>query len=190
MGQRVVLSHHWTWSILLTRRRSIPSTRSGDDLLYWQYLRDNGADLQVAWVPRRDRLSGDLDSDRSTLAIKYHGFVADGEGDVLLAQHYDDVVFGVGMSRGIGGANWSADLLWTDAEAGDYWQFSSNLSYSWHALQRNMSGVIEYHFNGVGLRDGRYDPQSIAANAALLARRARGDSFALGRHYLAGSVPD
>jgi hypothetical protein len=51
-----------------------------------------------------------------------------------------------------------------------------------------MSGALEYHFNGFGQRDGRYDPDSLAGNPDLLARLARGETFTLGRHYLAGSV--
>jgi hypothetical protein len=67
-------------------------------------------------------------------------------------------------------------------------QLSTNLSYSWNWRGKNMSGVVEYHFNGLGQHTGHYDPQSLAENTDLLQRLARGESFALGRHYLAGSV--
>jgi hypothetical protein len=53
---------------------------------------------------------------------------------------------------------------------------------------KNMSGAIEYHFNGFGQSGGRYDPLSLAANPDLLLRVSRGQMFTLGRHYLAGSV--
>jgi hypothetical protein len=53
---------------------------------------------------------------------------------------------------------------------------------------KNMSGVIEYHYNGFGQSDSRYDPLSLAQNPDLLVRIARGQMFTLGRHYLAGSV--
>jgi hypothetical protein len=53
---------------------------------------------------------------------------------------------------------------------------------------RNISGAIEYHFNGFGQGGGNYDPASLAGNPDLLARIARGQMFTLGEHYLAGSV--
>ena len=42
-------------------------------------------------------------------------------------------------------------------------QFVTNLSYSWVGFGRNMSGVIEYHYNGFGISDGQYDPVSLAS---------------------------
>jgi hypothetical protein len=51
-----------------------------------------------------------------------------------------------------------------------------------------MSGVVEYHFNGMGQPSGQYDLPSLTENPDLLLRLARGEAFAVGRHYLAGSV--
>ena len=51
-----------------------------------------------------------------------------------------------------------------------------------------MSGAVEYYFNGIGQDDGRYDLVSLAGNPDLLVRLARGETFTIGRHYLAGSV--
>jgi hypothetical protein len=48
--------------------------------------------------------------------------------------------------------------------------------------------VLEYYFNGFGQADGQYDPASLATNPELLKRLARGELFALGRHYLAGGL--
>jgi len=53
---------------------------------------------------------------------------------------------------------------------------------------KNMSGAIEYHYNGFGQNDAHYDPLSLAENPELLTRIVRGQMFTLGRHYLAGSV--
>jgi len=47
--------------------------KTGDDMLYSQYLLDSGDDLQAVWVVRRDD-DGDVETDRSSLAFKYHGF--------------------------------------------------------------------------------------------------------------------
>ena len=162
--------------------------KAGDDMLYLQYLQDNGSDIQGAHVLRRNFLSGDADSNAATTAVKYHGFAGNGEFDVLLARHFQDDVLGLGASHALGGAQWSGDLVITDTERDTFVQVSTNLSYSWNWHDKNMSGVIEYHFNGFGLRSGHYDPISFGSNPDLLLRLARGESFALGRHYLAGSV--
>lgn len=161
--------------------------KAGDDMVYFQYLLDDGSDLQAAYVFRRDGL-GNTESDVASMATKYHGYVGDGEYDVLIARHYGDGVLGLGLSHGIGGAQWGADLVVTDTDFDTYVQLTSNLSYSWVAFDKNMSGTIEYHFNGFGLQSNRYDPIAIAGKPDLLERLQRGESFALGRHYLAGSL--
>ena len=160
--------------------------KTGDDMMYLQYLRANGDDVQAAWVLRRDPLTGDVETDAATIAVKYHGFAGEGEYDVLVAQSYGDLVLGLGAGRGIGGAVWSADLTVTDTDLDTYAQFVTNLAYSWTWGGKNMSGTLEYYYNGFGLR--RYDPASLAANPDLVQRIARGELFGLGRHYLAGSV--
>jgi len=162
--------------------------KAGDDMLYTQYLRDSGDDVQGAAVIRRNAISGDVDSDVATYAVKYHGFSGELEYDVLLAESYADTVLGLGMGRSVGGAHWGSDLVITDTDNDTYVQFVTNLSYSWMMGGKNMSGAIEYHFNGFGQSGARYDPASLANNPELLARIARGQMFTLGKHYLAGSV--
>ena len=162
--------------------------KAGDDMLYAQYLRDSGDDIQGAAVFRRNLLSGDVESDEATTALKYHGFAGEYEYDLLVARSYGDPVLGIGFARGIGGAQWSSDLVVTDTDTDTYLQLVTNLTYSWTMAGKNMSGAIEYHFNGFGQSGGRYDPLSLAANPDLLLRVSRGQMFTLGRHYLAGSV--
>ena len=153
--------------------------KTGDDMLYLQYLQDNGNDIQAAWVLRRDLVSGDVESDASTMAVKYHGFAGAAEFDLLVAQSYGDAVLGVGASRGIGGAVWSADLVVTDTDRDTYAQFVTNLMYSWIWAGRNMSGALEYYFNDFG---------GDLTNPDLLDRLLRGELYATGRHYIAANV--
>jgi hypothetical protein len=47
--------------------------KTGDDMLYGQYLQQSGNDLQAVWVFRRD-INGDVTNDVDTIAAKYHGF--------------------------------------------------------------------------------------------------------------------
>ena len=162
--------------------------KAGDDMLYLQFLKSSGADIQGAYVIRRDNQSGDVDGDAATIAMKYHGFKGEWEFDVLVARHYGDDVVGIGASHGLGGAHWSADLVFTRTNVDTYVQLSTNLSYSWNWAGKNMSGALEYHFNGFGQRSTEYDLALLVGNPDLLRRLNRGEIFTLGRHYLAASV--
>lgn len=162
--------------------------KGGDDMLYGQYLRDSGDDVQVAYVVRRELASGDVRSEVATVAVKYHGFVSAAEYDLLLARNYGAKVVGVGTSMGLGGAIGRADVTVTQTDNDTYVQFVTNLTYSWNRFGRNMSGALEYFYNGFGQRADRYDPVSLGNNPDLVERVARNELFSIGRHYLAGSV--
>jgi hypothetical protein len=160
----------------------------GDDMLYGQYLRESGDDIQSAVVIRRNTETGDVEYEQATVALKYHGFSETLEYDLLLAEHYDEWVLGVGGGRDVGGAVIRADLVLSETSDDIRAQFVANLSYSWTFAGRNMSGALEYYFNGFGQAGGDYSTDSLAANPELLARVARGQLFTLGRHYAAASV--
>ena len=162
--------------------------KAGDDMLYLQYLQDNGNDIQMAHVARRDPLTGDVAAEHATTAVKYHGFAGVAEFDLLVAHSYGDTVIGLGAGHPVGGAVWSADLVVTDAESDTRVQFVTNLMYSWVLGGKNMSGAVEYFYNGFGQGSGRYDPASMAGNPDLAARLSRGELFTAGRHYLAANV--
>ena len=162
--------------------------KAGDDMLYLQYLQDNGNDIQIAHVARRDPLTGDVEADQATTAVKYHGFAGMAEFDLLVAHSYGDTVIGIGTGHPVGGAVWSADLVVTDAESDMRVQFVTNLMYSWILGGKNMSGAVEYYYNGFGQGSGRYDPASMAGNPDLAVRLSRGELFTAGRHYLAANV--
>lgn len=162
--------------------------KTGDDLLYMQYLRGSGDDLQGAWVVRRNLVSGDVESDEATVALKYHGFRGELEYDVLVAEHYGDTVLGLGGGRSIGGAIWRGDLVATHTDNDTAIQLVTNLSYSWTWKDRNMSGAIEYFYNGFGVSTDDYDLVSVSNDPDLIARLERGELFSIGRHYLAGSI--
>ena len=120
----------------------------GDDMLYMQYLRDSGDDVQGAVVFRRDPLTGDVDSDQATVALKYHGFAGENEYDLLVAENYGDTVLGVGAARSIGGAIWRGDIVVTDTPGDTTVEVVTNLSYSWSWSGRNVSGMAEYYYDG------------------------------------------
>ena len=158
--------------------------KPGDDMLYVQHLRDNGHDIQGAAVGRRNPLTGERGSDQSTVAAKYHGFAGSAEYDLLVARHYGDAVVGVGGVRSIGGAVWRGDVVLTRTEGETVTNLVTNLSYSWIGFGKNMSGGLEYYYNGFG-QAGDYD---LASDPELFLRLIRGDLFTLSRHYLAANV--
>ena len=162
--------------------------KSGDDLLYLQYLFNSGDDLQGAWVVRRNLESGDVEADEATVALKYHGFRGELEYDLLVAEHYGDTVLGLGGGRSIGGAIWRGDIVASHTDNDTTLQLVTNLSYSWIWRGKNMSGAIEYFYNGFGQSSGSYDLPSVIGDPDLFERLQRGELFSIGRHYLAGSV--
>jgi len=160
----------------------------GDDMLYAQYLLDNGSDWQFVSVQRRDG-EGDVDSKVSSNALKFHGFGLSREVDLLVAEHYDQLILGAGGVLNLGEAVLRGDATFTDARDGWETSLVVNWSYSWVWAGHNVSGVAEYFYNGFGLRESDYTAGNFREDRDLLDRLARGELFTVGRHYLAGSLP-
>ncbi|MED5462453.1 MAG: hypothetical protein VYC03_07510 [Pseudomonadota bacterium] len=162
--------------------------KPGDDMVYGQYLRDNGDDIEFAQVYRQDPVSGDTNTAAMTTAVKYHGFAGQGEYDVLVSKHHDETTIGIGGNRSVGGAVVHGDIVWTDGEDGSKLQLVTNVSYSWVWGDRNVSGMLEYYYNGFGQPSGHYGLAGLSQNRALIDRLQRGETFTLGRKYLAGGL--
>ena len=161
--------------------------KTGDDMVYGQYLRQNGDDVQAVWVVRRD-LNGDVSSSVDSVAAKYHGFAGDKEYDVLIAEHFNDNIFGIGGITNVGGAVWRGDITLTDTRSDNIFSLVTSLSYSWTGWGKNISGILEYFYNGFGIADGNYSPEALADKPDLIARISRGELFTLGRNYVAASA--
>jgi hypothetical protein len=166
--------------------------KTGDDMLYGQYLQNNGNDVQAVWVIRRNN-DGDISSDVNSVAAKYHGFAGNNEFDLLLAEHYKDKIAGFGGITDIGGALWRGDMTLTRTDdrlrpSENIFSLVTSLSYSWLSWGHNTSGTIEYFYNGFGQSNGNYSPVALAANPDLTERIIRGELFTLGRHYIALSA--
>ncbi|MDH4074172.1 MAG: hypothetical protein OEV41_13800 [Gammaproteobacteria bacterium] len=162
--------------------------KAGDDMLYVQYLRSNGDDVEFAQVFRRDPVTGDATSDVATTAAKYHGFVGETEYDLLLARNYGETTIGIGGNRSLGGAVLHGDVVWVDTPSGGRFQVVANLSYSWTWGGKNVSGLVEYYFSAFGQHAGHYDLAGLAGNPELIGRLQRGESFTLGRNYLVAGL--
>ena len=160
--------------------------KPGDDMIYGQYLRDNGDDLQAVIVFRRDPTNGKFDADQASLALKYHGFTETGEYDLLLARHYGDIVIGAGGNRGVlGDTLLRGDITATFTD--DHRIVPSvvaSLGKSFVMGGKNVSGAIEYYHNGFGQGGKTILLEDLQLNHHLQKRIARGEIFNTGRHYL------
>jgi len=162
--------------------------KTGDDMLYGQYLLSNGNDVQGVMVFRRDPFTGDVESDQGSLAFKYHHIAAISEYDGLVAQHYGDTLFGAGANYSIGGSVWRGDLMVAFTDDDTVPSLVTSISHSWTWRGKNVSGVAEYFYNGFGQSNGCYSLDCLVENPELLKRISRGELFNLGRHYVALSA--
>ena len=154
----------------------------GDDMVTLQVNLPAGAGFQALVVPRRDPLSGEVESDQSSAAAKLHLVRGMTEFDLMAAQHYGDQVLGAGAVGYLGNVAWRANATWTftDGAESGYLSLVANLDYSWTWWGKNFYGWIEFYFNGLG----RDDYTGALQDQALMERWARGEMFTLGRAYL------
>ena len=159
--------------------------KTGDDMLYAQWLFQTGDDLQMVLIPRRNPVTHDVESGQGSLALKYHGSKGGFEFDVILAKHFDQALLGLGFSGDVAGAVWRFDINITELENGDTANIAIfNLERSWTIKKHNTRGFIELYRNDLGAKHKRYstlDPE-------LVARIQRGEVFTLAREYMAVGV--
>ena len=159
--------------------------KTGDDMVYAQWLLESGNDWQLVMVPRRDRLTGKLSESASSLAFKYHALTDNYEYDVLLARHYEDTVLGFGLVSHFGDAITRGDV--TLAQTDTDWVASAvaSLSYSWVLADRNWSGSAELYYNGFGQDQRDLSVTSLVDNTDLVDRITRKEMYSFGRYYAA-----
>lgn len=153
--------------------------KTGEDMLYGQWLATPALDLQLLSLPRRDLQTGALDDEQASHAVKLHARAGANDLDALVARHHDQTLLGAGLVRSLGGAVWRMDVLHTAVPGRDgVWSLVTNLDYSWTWFDRNLYGFAEYFRNGFGVaRDTDY----AVLDPALQARLARGELYTIGR---------
>ena len=161
------------------------SYKTGDDLLYAQWLFTSGDDLQLIYLPRRDTATGALSAAKDSSALKYHAQTALGGWDLLLARHYDEDIVALGYVQDAAGAVWRIDINRTRLRDGRDALFAmTNMDYSWVWFKHNFYGFVEYYFNSLG--EDKVDISTI--DSALMERLQRGELFSLGRNELASGL--
>ena len=162
--------------------------KAGDDLLLIERLFGNGSDLQLLAVGRRDE-QGDFSGSASSIAAKWHGFLADGEIELLAARHANDQVYGFTLRWPLGGALARSDLVVTRLNGGN-WELSAvaNIDYSLQIAGHTSYVYAEYFHSDFGVDKLPDTPAMLPAS--LTARLERGELFNLMRDYLAlgGSI--
>ncbi|OOZ39982.1 hypothetical protein BOW53_09410 [Solemya pervernicosa gill symbiont] len=158
--------------------------KSGDDLLYTQYLFESGNDLQAVVLPRRDPVTGEVESDQSTVGVRFHAM--ESEFDLQLAWHYGEPRLGIGLAQPVGEAVWRFDLDLSRNSEGEWLTtLVTNLDYSWVWFNHNTYGYLEYFHSGVG-ENSRSD--YLLPDSELSARIARGELYTLAQDYIAAGL--
>ena len=157
--------------------------KAGDDLFLLERLFSNGSDLQVLLVGRRDA-DEDFTGQAGSAAAKWHGFVGEGEIELLFARHVADQVYGATVRWPLGGALVRSDVVATRLREGD-WELSMvlNIDYSLELAGHTSYLFAEYFHNGFGVH--RLPDSVTELPRPLLDRLERGEVFNLMRDYLA-----
>jgi hypothetical protein len=162
----------------------------GDDMALAQVALPYSADLQLLYVVRRNPDTHHLEEDQNSLAGLLHFAVGTTEFDMLATRHYDDYVVGLGSSGIWGGAAWRLDATATFLDDGqgqntqNYLSGVANIDYSWIWWGKNLYGLLEYYYNGLG----ESDYPGALSNPDITKRLARGELFVLGKHYLSAEI--
>jgi hypothetical protein len=162
--------------------------KTGDDMVTLQMPIADAGELQLLHVPRRSLETHAVSGSQSSTAGKFHFNAGSTEFDVMAARHYNDTITGLGGAGYIGDAAWRMDVTLTVPESqknrDEFAAFMTNIDYSWVWSGKNMYGLVEFFYNGLGKT--AY-PEAIT-DSEIVSRLSRGEIFTIGRTYLAGQV--
>ncbi|MCF6272324.1 MAG: hypothetical protein L3J37_03900 [Rhodobacteraceae bacterium] len=157
--------------------------KPGVEMLYGQYLFDNGNDIAAVLVPRRAVTDGPLDWDQSTLALRASLLLGALDGTAMLAQDRGDTLFNLALGGPLGGAAWNVELgQWFLADGSTATNALVNISNSGSLADMNITYFAEYFRNGFGVNTAT--PLD-ALPPALASRLATGQLFNTGQDFLA-----
>ncbi|NOX41527.1 MAG: hypothetical protein GXP05_13770 [Alphaproteobacteria bacterium] len=157
--------------------------KPGADMVYGQYLFDNGADIQAIAVPRANVAQGPIRFDASTYAIRAHVQLGSLETSLMFARDRGDSVASLGFSGALGGASWNAEYVnWTLNGGAVQPSWVVNISNFSSLFGRNIAYFGEFYHNGFGVDA----PAPLSALPASLTKRiSTGQVFVAGRNFLA-----
>ncbi len=157
--------------------------KPGVDMVYGQYLFDNGADIEAVFVPRRKVAGGAFDFNSSTLALHSNIPLGDLDGAIMLARDRGDTVLSMSLGGPLGGAVWNAQIgQWFLSDGSTPTTFVANIANSGTFAGKNVTYFAEYFHNGFGVSPGT--PLD-ALPMSLSARLSTGQLFNIGRDFVA-----
>lgn len=155
----------------------------GDDMLVLSRPFDDGSEIGLFAVGRRGEDDG-LDADAGSAAARWRGFLGSVSAEVLAGVHLDDPLAALSLSGPLGTAVWRLDLVGQRVGGDRRLSAVANADWSLVVGGRNVYLFGEYYRSGFGLEDPTL--AGLQGKPELLRRVARGELFAIGRHY--GSV--
>ena len=157
--------------------------KPGVDMIYAQYLFDNGNDMEAVFVPRRAVAGGPMEWDQSTLALRTTLLLGDFDGTVMLAQDHGDTLLNFSLSGPVGDAAWSAEVgQWFLADGSSATNYLANFTNSGTLGEMNITYFAEYFHNGFGV-DSSTPLDELPASLAT--RLSTGQLFNVGQDFLA-----
>lgn len=157
--------------------------KPGADMIYAQYLFDNGADVQLIAVPRGTTLGGPIAFSSSTYAIRGQAELGSLDTSLMLARDRGDSVGSLGISGALAGASWNAEYIdWTLTSGARHPSWLLNISNFGTLGEMNISYFGEYFHNGFGV-DASVPLDSLPAS--LTKRMSTGQVFLPGSDFLA-----
>ncbi len=161
--------------------------KPGADMVYAQWLFQDGSDLQAVIAPRAERAGETPTANASSFALHLHTTLADHQTTWLIARDHGDVVVAAGLNGSLAGATWNVELVPTFLDKGGTRVSAlANISDAVTLAGRNATVFAEYFHNGFGVTDRNASLSALPAD--LSGRLARGQIFTLRRDYLAAGL--
>jgi hypothetical protein len=157
-------------------------------MAFVEYAAGTIGNAQAIYRPGRDLITEDVEWDQSSLGGKLHMDKGNFGFDGMATVHYEDIIGGLGSTGQLWGGAWRINATWTNLKDNtynnDYLSLVANYDRSWTLWKRNVYGLLEYYYNGLG--DTDYEEAS--TDPDILTRVSRGELFVLGRNYLSGTI--
>ncbi len=158
--------------------------KPGVDMIYFQWLMDDGSDLEFIAVPRRDSIGGPATADASTFAMRYQTSLGDLGANLILARDHGDLTAGLGLSGSLGGAAWNAEIVPTQLADGTIKTSAlANITTATQLFDRTTILFAEAFHNGFGQTGTGLALDTLPIS--LADRIARGQVFNVSQDYLA-----
>lgn len=160
--------------------------KPGTDMLYVQWLFNDGSDLQFIVVPKPARSGAQPSSDASSVAIHLHTTVFNHELSGLLARDHGNWVSGLGLNGALAGSTWNVEFVPTFERTTTRLSALANISDAITLFSRNATVFAEYFHNGFGVDAQSFSFATLSPD--LVDRLARGQLFDTRRDYLAAGL--